>query len=243
MAVRPKTCEVHDVIVAGVVKIVESDLAARHELGWIASELGYSERHMRRVLATHGIRWRPWLAGERMRRAAELLLTGRYPNHVARKVGYKPDHFAAPFANYVGMRPSEARRVGHLQRQLERLAKYPPRSADIAANCRVVDRWARLHGEAIRLQLRARSGTPVAAALECAVRCVPPRRPRGVPRGRRRRQVALAEALRDVVNETVTQDDVAPARGARAAKTSRVRRPGPRSAGAESQQARREAPP
>jgi AraC-like DNA-binding protein len=243
MPVRPKTREAHDLIVAGVVEIVEADLAGRHELGWIASRLGYSERHMRRVLAAYGIRWRPWLAEARMRRAAELLLTGRYPHQVARKVGYKPDHFAAPFANYVGLRPSEARRVGFLQRQLERLATYPPRSADVAANCRVVDRWTRLHIEAMSLRLRARSGTPVAAALECAVGCVPPRRPRAVPRGRHRRQIALGEALRAAVNEPSVQADVAPARWARAAKTSRVRRPGPRSAEAGSPQARREAPP
>jgi AraC-like DNA-binding protein len=199
MPVRAQTLQEHDVIVEGVVKIVQGNLAASHELGWIASELGYSERHLRRILVEKDIHWRLWLAEQRMQRAATMLATGRYVQQVARKVGYKPDHFAAPFAAYAGVLPSEARRAGQLQVQLHTLSLHPPRSADVAANCRVIDRWTRLHREAISLRLRTRAGTPVAAALQIAVSCAPPRRPHRAPRGRYRRQLVLADALRTTV--------------------------------------------
>ena len=129
-------------------------------------------------------------------RALGLLLTsGRRVQQVARKVGYAPDHFATPFAAYSGLLPTEARRAGQLSVQLKTFAKHPPRSADVAANCRVVDRWARLHREAIRLHLRAAPDTPIAMLLQDAIGCAPPRRPRPKPRGRHRRQIALSQAL------------------------------------------------
>lgn len=195
MAVRTQTRQRHELIVAGILNIVDADLGARHELGWIASELNYSERQLRRILADSDIHWRPWLAEQRMRRAALLLTSGRRVQQVARKVGYVPDHFAAPFTAYSGLLPTEARRAGQLAAQLRTLAKHPPRSADVAANCRVVDRWALLHREAIRLHMRAAPGTPVATLLQDAIACAPPRRPRPKPRGRHRRQVALSHAL------------------------------------------------
>lgn len=183
-------------IVDGVHDMVTRSLSEPHQLGTIAYQIGYSERQLRRILAERNIHWRPWLAEQRMQAAAELLLTGRYVKHVAPKVGYKADHFAAPFVAYCGLLPEQARRAGQIRRLLTTLKKRPPRSADVAAKCRAIDRWSGLWHEAARLQLRARPGTPVAAVLDQALRCVPPSRPRPTPRGRRRRQVALAELLR-----------------------------------------------
>jgi AraC-like DNA-binding protein len=169
-------------------------------LGDVALELNYCERHLRRLLGPTG-GFRQVCLDVRMPHAARQLLTGRRVNAVAVAVGYKPAHVAAPFVAYFGLRPSEVRRVGTVTRQLRVLADAPLRSADLAARCRAVDRWTRLWNEAASLLLHATNGTIVAIELTHAVAHRPPRRPRPVPRGRRRRQAPLQRAFLEAVQQ------------------------------------------
>lgn len=111
MASRAPTRDAHAEVVAGIRELVKNNLADPHEVGNLATELGYSERQLRRILREGGIHWRPWLAEQRMRRAAELLLNGRRVGPVAAKVCYRADGLAAPFLAYTGVRPTDARRA------------------------------------------------------------------------------------------------------------------------------------
>jgi AraC-like DNA-binding protein len=151
-------------------------------------ELGYCERHVERILGEAGYNWTTFIGELRMTRAAELLLYRQRVKTVASKVGYRPQHLAEPFVRYAGVAPHEARRIDWLRTELLTLRRHPLRSADLAARCRAVDRWTRLYSEVGELAERALPGTPVRAALDEAMECVPPRRPVQHPWGRRQRK-------------------------------------------------------
>lgn len=190
MAVRPEIREQHDAVVVDVRSILRHDLATRDlSLGDIALRLGYSERHIQRILREEDLKWDAFLRAQRMNRAAEQLLNGQLVKCVALKVGYRPQHLAKPFLEHTGLRPNEARRVGRLRTQLITARWHPLQSADLAARCRAIDRWSRLYTEVEDFALIALPNTPVARALREAIDCPPPPRPVPTPRARRQRDL------------------------------------------------------
>jgi AraC-like DNA-binding protein len=189
MPLRPQTREHYLYVVSDLRRALRSRLDSRDlSLGSIAPELGYCERHVERILAEAGYTWTTFIRELRMTRAAELLLYSQQVKTVAPKVGYRPQHLAEPFVRDIGVAPHEARRIGHLRNQLLTLRDRPLRPADVAARCRTVDRWTRLHREAREFAWRAAPGTPVASALDEALACVPPPRPVPHPKARWQRK-------------------------------------------------------
>lgn len=190
VAARPQTKSQHDAVAVDVRSILRRDLSNRHlSLGDVALALGYSERHIQRILRDEDLRWAAFVREQRMNQAAEHLMNGQLVKSVAVKVGYRPQHLAEPFRQHTGLCPSQARRVGRLRSQLVSFQRHPLRSADIAARCRAIDRWSRLFCEVQQLALIAAPNTPIAHALEIALVCRPPKRPRPTPRGRRQRDL------------------------------------------------------
>lgn len=170
--------------------MLRRDLSNRElSLGDVALALGYSERHIQRILRAEDLKWETFVREQRMNQAAEHLMNGQLVKSVAVKVGYRSQHLAKPFVQHTGLCPSKARRVGRLRSQLTNFQRHPLRSADLAARCRAVDRWSRLYREAEQLALLALPGTPLATALELALVCRPPQRPLPIPRGRRQRDL------------------------------------------------------
>lgn len=189
MPLRPETHEHYIDIVDQLRDDLRRRLSSRElSLGALALELGYCERHVERILAEAGYTWTTFIRELRMTRAAELLLYGRRVKSVSFEVGYRPQHLAEPFVRHMGVAPHEVRRISHLRGQLLTLRNNPLRSADLAARCRAVDRWTRLYREAGEFAGRVAQGTPVMAALDEALECVPPPRPVPHPRGRWQRK-------------------------------------------------------
>ena len=190
MAVRSQTREQHAAVVVDVRSILRRDMAKRQlSLGDIALALGYSERHVQRILREEDLKWDAFVREQRMNQAAEHLLNGQLVKSVAVKVGYRAQHLAKPFAQHTGLSPSMVRRLGRVRSQLVTLKMYPLRSADLAARCRAIDRWSRLYLEAQHLARLAAPDTPVARALGDALACAPPARPVPTPRSRRQRDL------------------------------------------------------
>jgi AraC-like DNA-binding protein len=189
MPVRPQTRARYLDLVDELRAILRPRLASRDlSLGAVALAIGYCERHVERILGEAGYTWTTFIGELRMTRAAELLLYGQRVKTVAIKVGYRPQHLAEPFVRYAGVAPHEVRRISQLRSELLAFRRHPLRSADLAARCRAVDRWTKLYKETGDLARRALPGTPVRAALDEALECLPPPRPVQHPWGRRQRK-------------------------------------------------------
>jgi AraC family transcriptional regulator, regulatory protein of adaptative response / methylphosphotriester-DNA alkyltransferase methyltransferase len=98
-------------------EILEDEYAAELSLDDIARRLASSRRQLQRAYAEiGGTTFRTYLTDVRMRKAAELLASGRLTvREVAHRVGYRqPAQFAKAFRRRHGSAPSDFRLAAHV---------------------------------------------------------------------------------------------------------------------------------
>jgi AraC-like DNA-binding protein len=102
-----------DPVVMGILRFLEHELAARHNLGDLARRAGYTPQHLNRLfLRALGMTPLACLAGMRLERAATLLREGRLSvQAVAEAVGWPdPAYFSRVFRGHYGRSPSDFQR-------------------------------------------------------------------------------------------------------------------------------------
>jgi AraC family transcriptional regulator, regulatory protein of adaptative response / methylphosphotriester-DNA alkyltransferase methyltransferase len=113
VAKRATTVERRRVIFEDAATIIEREYALDLDLDDVARRVATSRRQLQRAFAEIGdTSFRSYVTEIRMRRAVELLRTGRTPvREVAANVGYRqPAQFAKAFRRHHGAAPSSLRR-------------------------------------------------------------------------------------------------------------------------------------
>jgi AraC family transcriptional regulator, regulatory protein of adaptative response / methylphosphotriester-DNA alkyltransferase methyltransferase len=112
LAKRQATVDRRRALFEEAVAIIEEDYSQELDLDQVAQRIATSRRQLQRAFAEAGnTTFRAYLADVRMRRAMELLRTGRMPvRQVAMSVGYRqPAQFAKTFRRHHGAPPSSFR--------------------------------------------------------------------------------------------------------------------------------------
>jgi two-component system response regulator YesN len=109
---RPATIDSNRALLEDAMRVVEERYGSELTLDQVAHEIASSRRQLQRVFAeVGGTTFRSYLAGVRMRHAAELLAGDESPvAAIAAMVGYRqPAQFAKAFRRHSGSAPSAFR--------------------------------------------------------------------------------------------------------------------------------------